>query len=124
MALGSKLKQLLNDRNITVKDFAESIGVPPTTIYSFIKRDSTTGKLELINKIATGLNMSMENFLENDDIKIFNKHVKEVGEAMGLPEEKASTIAAHFDGDEYTEEELEEIKKFAEFVKSKRKEHE
>ena len=32
-----------------------------------------------------------------------------------------TTIAAHFDGDEYTEEELDEIKAFAEFVKTKRK---
>ena len=32
-----------------------------------------------------------------------------------------NTIAAHFDGDEYTPEELDEIKAFAEFVKSKRK---
>ena len=32
------------------------------------------------------------------------------------------TIAAHFDSDEFTEEELEQIKKFAEFVKSQRKE--
>ena len=31
------------------------------------------------------------------------------------------TVAAHFDGDEYTKEELEQIKKFAEFVKSQRK---
>lgn len=31
-----------------------------------------------------------------------------------------TTLAAHFDGDEYTEDELEEIKKFAQFVKSKR----
>lgn len=35
-----------------------------------------------------------------------------------------TTIAAHFDGDEYTEEELDEIRKFAEFVKSKRKDAE
>ena len=34
--------------------------------------------------------------------------------------EKPTTIAAHFDGDEYTPEELDEIKAFAEFVKSKR----
>lgn len=34
---------------------------------------------------------------------------------------KPNTIAAHFDGDEYTEEELEEILQFAEFVKAKRK---
>ncbi len=38
--------------------------------------------------------------------------------------EPITTIAAHFDGDEYTEEELEEIRKFAEFVKSKRKDTE
>lgn len=31
------------------------------------------------------------------------------------------TIAAHFEGDNYTEEEIEEIKKFAEFVKNRRK---
>lgn len=31
------------------------------------------------------------------------------------------TIAAHFDGDEYTEDELEEIRNFAAYVKSKRK---
>lgn len=31
------------------------------------------------------------------------------------------TIAAHFDGDEYTEEELNKIKEFAAFVKSTRK---
>lgn len=36
-------------------------------------------------------------------------------------QEKPQTIAAHFDGDEYTEEELEEIKQFAAFVKNKRK---
>ena len=31
------------------------------------------------------------------------------------------TLAAHFDGDEYTDEELEEIKRFAEYIKSRRK---
>ena len=35
--------------------------------------------------------------------------------------DKPQTLAAHFDGNEYTAEELEEIKQFAEFVKAKRK---
>lgn len=39
---------------------------------------------------------------------------------MGWDEPKPSTLAAHFDGDEYTESELDEIKRFAEFVKNKR----
>ena len=33
---------------------------------------------------------------------------------------KPTTLAAHFDGDEYTEDELDEIRQFAEFVKGKR----
>ena len=32
-----------------------------------------------------------------------------------------TTIAAHFDGDDYTEDELKRIKEFAEFIKSSRK---
>ena len=41
---------------------------------------------------------------------------------MGWDEyEKPQTLAAHFDGDEFTEDELDEIKQFAAFVKSKNK---
>ena len=35
--------------------------------------------------------------------------------------DEPTTIAAHFDGTEYTEDELDEIRQFAEFVKNKRK---
>lgn len=43
------------------------------------------------------------------------------GYAEKKPIKEPTTIAAHFDGDEYTEDELEEIKNFAEYVKNKRK---
>lgn len=44
------------------------------------------------------------------------------GTLMGLTKaDKApQTIAAHFDGDEYTEDELDEIRQYAEFVRSRR----
>lgn len=35
--------------------------------------------------------------------------------------EEPSTLAAHFDGTEYTEAELDEIRQFAEFVKNRKK---
>ena len=38
---------------------------------------------------------------------------------MGWEDHTPTTLAAHFDGDEYTEAEL-EIRQFAEFVKGKR----
>lgn len=48
------------------------------------------------------------------------------GDLMGLTnadlsKNEPTTLAAHFDGDEYTEDELDEIRQFAEFVKNKRK---
>lgn len=67
MALGKGLKQLLEEKSITVKDFADSIDVAPTTLYSFIKRDSPTGRLELIAKIAKGLDMRIDEFMTFDD---------------------------------------------------------
>lgn len=68
--------------------------------------------------------------IEKGDVDISESKIRDFAKAlkttpqelMGWDEpEKPTTIAAHFDGDEYTEEELDEIKAFAEFVKSKRK---
>lgn len=47
--------------------------------------------------------------------------VTDVLGTFGYSMEKPSTLAAHFDGDEYTEDELAEIHQFAEFVKNRRK---
>lgn len=43
------------------------------------------------------------------------------GTVYNIPSESVHSLAAHFDGDEYTESELNEIRQFAEFVKNKRK---
>ena len=79
---------------------AESIGVAKST-YSLYESGNREPNVQTIKKIADVLNVSAD-------------------ELLGLNEEPL-TIAAHFDGDEYTEEELDEIKQFAEFVKAKRK---
>lgn len=50
--------------------------------------------------------------------KIFGVTVNDMYE---MTSSEPTTIAAHFDGDEYTEDELDEIRQFAEFVKNKRK---
>lgn len=68
--------------------------------------------------------------IEKGDVDISESKIRDFAKAlkttpqelMGWDEpEKTTTIAAHFDGDVYTPEELDEIKAFAEFVKSKRK---
>lgn len=50
--------------------------------------------------------------------KIFGVTVNDMYE---MTSSEPTTIAAHFGGDEYTEDELDEIRQFAEFVKNKRK---
>lgn len=62
------------------------------------------------------------------DDKIFLKLKNKFGTLPGIdngtfyhiPSVQRHTLAAHFDGDEYTEDELDEIRQFAEFVKTKR----
>ncbi len=68
--------------------------------------------------------------IEKGEVDISESKIREFAKAlrttpqelMGWDEpEKPSTMAAHFDGDEYTEEELNKIKEFAAFVKANRK---
>lgn len=134
MALGKKFKQLLDDRGMTVKEFAKLIDVPPTTLYSFINRDSNDVKMDLLMKICNTLGVDIFDILEMQPSPLTDKEEKELELngtfSRGVEDSKGpradmfngvGTMAAHFDGDEYTEEELKKIKEFASFVKSQRK---
>lgn len=93
------LKIARERKGLSQKDIAEGIGVAKST-YSLYESGNREPNVQTIKKIADILNVSADELLGIDD--------------------EPQTIAAHFDGDEYTEEELDEIKKFAEFIKSKR----
>lgn len=94
------LKEARLKSGFSQKDVAENIGVAKST-YSLYESGSREPNVNTIKKIASYLNVSAD-------------------ELLGINDEPI-TIAAHFDGDEYTEEELDEIRQFAEFVKNKRK---
>ena len=94
------LKEARPKRNVSEKEVADQIGVATTT-YSLYESGNREPSVQTIKKIADVLNVSAD-------------------ELLGLSEQP-TTIAAHFDGDEYTEEELDKIKEFAAFVKSTRK---
>ena len=101
MGIGNKLSELLEVNNMNPNELAKKVGVAPTTIYSMIKRDSKKADIEVLLKIADILGVTVEYFVDEDA--------------------KPTTLAAHFDGDEYTEDELNEIRQFAAFVKSRKK---
>ena len=85
---------------LSPKELSENIGVAKST-YSLYESGKREPNVDTIKKIASILNISADTLLGLDDEPV--------------------TIAAHFDGNEYTEDELNEIRQFAEFVKNKRK---
>ena len=101
MGLTDKLDILMKEKNINKAELARESGVP--TIDGFYKKGSENAKLSTLKKLCAYFGCTLD-FLADDNVS-----------------EEPITLAAHFDGDEYTEEELDEIKQFAEFVKAKRK---
>ena len=101
--MGEKFNENLKNARIRLglsqKEVADSIGVAKST-YSLYESGNREPNVQTIKKIADTLHTSAD-------------------ELLGLDEEP-TTLAAHFDGNEFTEDELNEIKSFAEFVKSKR----
>lgn len=94
------LKEARIKKGLSQKEVADNIGVAKST-YSLYESGNREPNVQTIKKIADFLNISAD-------------------ELLGL-NDQPTTLAAHFDGAEYTEDELEEIKNFAAFVKGKRK---
>ena len=94
------LKNAREMRGLSQKYVAEAIGVAKST-YSLYESGNREPNVQTIKKISDILNVSA------DELLGINEH--------------PTTLAAHFDGDEYTEDELAEIRQFAEFVKNRKK---
>ncbi len=103
MGLTDKLDLLMKERNINKADLARESGVPYTTIDGFYKKGSENAKLSTLKKLCTYFNCTLD-YLADDAVN-----------------DSPTTIAAHFDGDDFTEDELDEIRQFAEFVKNRKK---
>ena len=102
MGLTDKLDILMKERNINKAEFARESGVPYTTIDGFYKKGSENAKLSTLKKLCSYFDCSLD-YLADDNVN------------------EPRTMAAHFDGDEYTEEEITKIKEYAAFVKANRK---
>lgn len=100
------LKLLRNEKNLSQQELADALGISKSSINMY-ERGERQPNFETLETIADYFNVDIDYLLgrTSKTTKIIKPH----------------TIAAHFDGDEYTEEELEKIKEFAAFVKQNRK---
>lgn len=95
-----KISEYKKKLGITTEELSRLSGVPVGTLNKILSGATKDPKLETLKSIARVLGLTLNDF---DDIP------------------QPSTLAAHFEGEEYTEDELAEIRQFAEFVRNKRK---
>ena len=94
--LESNLKSLIIEKYGSMKKFSEAIDMPWTTLDSILKRG-----------IA---NSNITNVLGLDTEKLVDGEITYIDSAP-------STMAAHLDGKDFTEEQWSRIKSFADFIK-------
>lgn len=66
MGVGLRLKEILREKNMTIKELANISGVSLNTLYSITKRDSERVDIVLIKKIADALNVKLSQFLPDE----------------------------------------------------------
>lgn len=93
------LKKARLRKGLSQVQLAEQLGVAKST-YSMYESGNREPNVQTIKKIADILNVSTDELLGMDD--------------------ELQTIAAHFDGDEYTKEEIDKIKEYATFIRMQR----
>lgn len=103
MGIGERVEYFIKREGINANELANRMGVTSSTIYSMLKRDSSRIDIDLLIKIARALNVTTDELLSADT------------------DAEPETAAAHFDGKDYTPEQLKQIKEFAAFVKQQGK---
>lgn len=97
------LNSYIENSGKTQLEIAKSIGVSPQTFNTWCKGIAIP-RMGKVQALADYFHINKSDLIEEK-----------------TDSSQPPTLAAHFDGDEYTEEELEEIRQFAAFVKSRRK---
>lgn len=105
-----KIREMIIERYGSLKKFCELIQMPWTTLDSILKRGFANSNITNVMKITKELGIDTESLALGEIIS--SNHNATFSN---------STIAAHFDGDDFTEEELDDIRAYAEFVKNRRK---
>lgn len=99
------LRKLMEEKNMKVADIVKKSGLAYSTVKAILERGVEKAGYVNVCKICNALGITAD----------------ELEHMISDVSYKPSTLAAHFDGDDYTDDELDEIKQFAEFVKNRNK---
>lgn len=104
MGISENIKIIRERYNLTQDELAEIAGVTNKAVSTW-ELGIKEPRIATIEKIANHFGLKKSNIIEDG----------------GMNLQEVQTIAAHHDGEDWTEEELAEIERFKQFIRSKRK---
>lgn len=102
------LRDMISKTGLSIRKFSEKADVPYTTLHSMLDRGVGKASVDNVIKICKALGITAE-------------YLDDVAEGRLNESKEINTIAAHHDGEDWTEEELAELESFKQYVLSKRK---
>lgn len=114
-----KLVSLIDQRGLNLREVSIKCGIAYSTL-----RDLVTGKnknplANTLKKLSDGLEVQADYFIE-DSAEISTE--KSLDKIHKLAEtNKIKTLAAHFEGEDFSDKDVEDIENFIKFVLSKKK---
>lgn len=120
ITLADRLKELRKDKGLTQKDLGDILGVGKTTI-SMYENGNSTPNDEIKLKICDYFDISLDYLIGKSSIKNYSHNpyfedVNKIAKHNGI-----HTLAAHFENEEFTQDDLDDIENFINYVISKKK---
>ena len=118
------IRYLRMQKGLSQKELGEKCGLTQQAI-NRIEHGKRGVEFELLIKLSNILDLNVSdliesaNELESDELASIDIQMQP--QKWGINNSYSADITTHFKDDDFTPEELEEIQKYAEFIKSKRK---
>ncbi|WP_419867422.1 helix-turn-helix domain-containing protein [Clostridium perfringens] len=86
--LGDNIKREMKTKNIVAKDLAASVGITPTYLSYILNNKRKNPSMELLNKIANALGVTVDTFFDNDSNTNESKEKKERDYSLTIKEQE------------------------------------
>ncbi len=93
MNIGSRLKQILSERDMNVNQLAREADIPAQTLYAMISRDSNKADMDIIARLLNALDMDFMDFMGQEWKKNAGQR-KAVDNKAAEPERKTEPVKA------------------------------
>lgn len=110
-AFSTNLRYYMEREGLNQADISRLVGVSESAVGKWMKQKSTP-RMGVVEKLADHFGINKSDLLE-----IKSETDKSAPKSQWVPE----TIAAHFEGKEFTDEDLDDIARFIDFVASKKR---